>query len=72
MIPKHSDEHVVVTLQKRNGIYAKIARKRLAVDAHSHYRAPFERPAAGRCRIITRFPGDEEHRPRSAHSTFRC
>jgi hypothetical protein len=50
----------------------KIARKRPTLGARSRYRAPFERPAAGRCRIITRFPGDDDHRPTSARRKFRC
>jgi ELWxxDGT repeat protein len=71
--PNHSDERVIVTLQKkRNGTFVKIARKRPTLGARSRYRAFFERPAAGRCRIVARFPGDEDHRPSSARRNFRC
>ena len=71
--PNHSDERVIVTLQKkRNGTFVKIARKRPTLAARSRYRAFFERPAAGRCRIVARFPGDEDHRPSSARRNFRC
>ena len=71
--PNHACKRVIVTLQKKkNGTFVKIARKHPALDAHSHYRVGFERPAARRCRIITRFPGDDDHGSSSAHSTFRC
>lgn len=55
--PSHTCRRVIVTLQrKRHGTFVKIARNRPTLDARSHYRLGFERPAAGRCRIITRFP----------------
>jgi ELWxxDGT repeat protein len=71
--PNHACERVIVTLQKKkNGTFVKIARKRPTLDARSHYRVRFKRPAAGRCRIITRFRGDDDHLPSSARSTFHC
>ena len=71
--PNHGCKRVIVTLQKKeNGTFVKIARKRPALDARSHYRVGFQRPADGRCRIITRFPGDDDHLPSSARSTFYC
>jgi ELWxxDGT repeat protein len=71
--PNHACERVIVTLQKKkNGTFVKIARKRPTLDARSHYRVRFKRPAAGRCRIITQFPGDDDHLPSSARSTFHC
>ena len=71
--PNHACKRVIVTLQKKeNGTFVKITRKRPALDARSHYRVGLERPAGGRCRIITRFPGDDDHLPSSARSTFYC
>ena len=71
--PNHACKRVIVTLQKKkNGTFVKIARKRPTLDARSHYRVRFKRPAAGRCRIITQFRGDDDHLPSSARSTFHC
>jgi hypothetical protein len=71
--PSHTCRRVIVTLQrKRHGTFVKIARNRPTLDARSHYRLGFERPAAGRCRIITRFPGDDDHGSSSARNTFNC
>jgi ELWxxDGT repeat protein len=71
--PNHSCKRVVVTLQKKkDGAFVTIARKRPMLDARSHYRVRFRRPAAGRCRIITTFRGDADHLPSSARSKFRC
>jgi ELWxxDGT repeat protein len=71
--PNHACKRVIVTLQKKeNGTFVKIARKRPTLDAGSHYRVRFQRPAASTCRIITRFPGDDDHESSSARRRFRC
>jgi hypothetical protein len=71
--PSHPGDRVLVTLfRKRNGAFAKVAAKWSLLGSASGYTAKFRRPRPGACRVISRFPGDADHRASARSVTFRC
>jgi Calx-beta domain len=73
---------VVKLLKRRDGRYVKVATKRptlqRGIDTNgdgvleSKYSTRFNRPRAGRCRVVARFGGNTSHAPSTAKRTFDC
>lgn len=65
---------VTVTLYRRNsaGSYARISALTRPLSTSGNYTAGFARPAAGSCRIITRYGGSSEYAASSKTVTFSC
>ena len=81
--PAHPGKAMVVTLaRKRNGAWVRMGvrtpvlrgRSDLSHDriTDSGFSAQFPRPNAGRCRIVARFPGDNDHGPSQLTKLFGC
>jgi hypothetical protein len=71
--PAHAGKRVTVTLsRKRDGAFATIATKRPFLSAGSGYAARFTRPRSGACRVVSRFPGDADHRASARSISFSC
>lgn len=67
-------QHVGVTLKRwSHGRYAQVGRSSTTVGPRGHYTAAFTRPAAGKCRVVTRYAGEEFfYLPSRAHHDFAC
>jgi hypothetical protein len=73
---------VVKLLKRRGGRFVKVATKRptlqRGIDTNgdgvleSKYSTRFNRPRAGRCRVVARFGGNTSHAPSTAKRTFDC
>jgi hypothetical protein len=71
--PRRHGKHVVVTLaRKRHGAFHTVAKHSVPLNAHSRYATSFSRPAAGRCRITARYPGDATHLASQRVRAFAC
>jgi hypothetical protein len=71
--PNRRGKHVVMTFaRKRGGGFRTLAKHRLVLNRHSHFTTSFARPAPGKCRLVTRYPGDKNHLASSTTKNFAC
>lgn len=60
--PPHPGEEVVVKLFKKiSGEFVRVSTKRPTLGAASRYEAAFNRPNANQCKVVAKFPADEDH-----------
>ena len=82
LTPAHPGERMAVKLQRRrDGHWRTVVGKRPVLRREieradgafsSAYRARFRRPSSGRCRLVARWRGDNDHRPSVQRRAFRC
>jgi hypothetical protein len=71
--PRRAGHHVVVTLSRKSGgRFHVLATHRPTLSSTSHYSTSFARPAAGRCRLRTRYPGDASHLASTRTRSVAC
>jgi beta-propeller uncharacterized protein DUF5122 len=62
----------VALLRKRAGTWRERGVENPTLNDASRYRATFDRPSKGSCRVVVRFLRDAEHSPSKARLTFAC
>jgi hypothetical protein len=73
VMPNHSGRAVTVKLfRKRSGVWRRLSTKSVKLSSTSAYATSFSRPRPGYCKIVSRFPGDTDHRASSKTVAFRC
>ena len=73
VMPNHAGKAVTVKLfRKRSGVWRRLSTKSVKLSSTSAYATSFSRPRPGYCKIVSRFPGDTDHRASSKTVAFRC
>ena len=82
--PAHPHKLMVVKLSRRtNGVWVLVGVRRPELAAgridlggdgftDSRFGTSFARPRAGKCRIVARFPGDNDHGPSRSTKRIAC
>ena len=71
--PSHPGDSVVVRLFRRVGTtYQRVGSVRAPLDSASNYKAWFERPAPGACRVAAKFLGDDDTTESTAEADVNC
>jgi hypothetical protein len=71
--PPQVGEPVTVSLLRRSGgQFREVESVEAVLDDQGQYRASFERPRSGKCRITSSFQGNAEAEPSTARKTLSC
>jgi Tol biopolymer transport system component len=62
----------VTLLRRKDGSFRKVSSKKDDLDSAGRYGVRFDRPRKGTCKLLARFPGDDDYAPDKVARKFKC